>query len=540
MSVYPHLMSNASTARRLPLFTLTLLALLVAGCGDQHHEPASGVVGSPRSGGILKVAFDGDPLCVDPQQAGNNTALNTGRQLVDSLTDQDPQKGEIVPWLASSWEVDNDYRRFTFHLREGVTFSDGKVLDAAAVKANFEGIVALGARSILGATYLAGLKEIQTPDTHTVVVAFEQPNAQFLQATSTMSLGLLSPTTLAVPPADRCQGQLIGSGPFVLQSFVHNQSVKLQRREDYAWPSSLATHQGKAWLDGIDFLIVPESGVRLGSLLSGQIDVNTGVAPQDEKTLKAQGLTLLSRVNPGVVFNLAPNEKTPLLAEIAVRQALNKAIDRAELQSIVSTEQKPVTGLLASSTPFYHDYSALLAYDPQGARKLLDDAGWQVGADGVRSKNGQRLSFRLDYWQSTPILELVQQQLRLVGIDLRLNKSTISQVTALQASGDFSLTFFNLTRADPDVLRTVFLSPGRNINERQPGAIDPLLRESAATLDPTRRQALIDQASEALLREGHAIPLIELVTVLGHGKKVQGLHYEASSRLQLFDTWLQP
>ncbi|MDB5980957.1 MAG: nikB 2 [Pseudomonas sp.] len=518
-----------------PLF----LALFLAGCGDKNEQSSASASASPVQGGTLKVALDGDPMCVDPQQAGNNTALNIGRQIVDSLTDQDPQSGAIVPWLATRWEVDAEFRRFTFHLREGVTFGDGAVLDANAVKANFEQIVALGARSILGSTYLAGLKGIETPDSHTVVITFEQPNAQFLQATSTMSLGLLAPSTLALSPADRCQGNLVGSGPFLLKSFVHNQRAQLQRRDGYAWGSSLASHPGPAWLDGIEFVIVPESGVRLGSLLSGQIDVDTSVVPQNEQTLEAQGLPLLTRANPGVVFNLAPNETSPLYKELVLRQALNKAIDRNELRSIISRYQKPATALLASSTPYYRDFSSLLTYDPVGARKLLEDAGWKVGDDGIRIRNGQRLALRLDYWQTTPILELIQQQLRLVGIDLRLNKTTISQVSALRTSGDISLTFFNLTRADPDVIRSVFQSPGYNVNGREPSALDQVLQASAATLDNGQRQSLIDQASEVILREGHAIPLIELVTVLAHGKQVHGLHYEASTRLQFFDTWLR-
>jgi len=524
---------------KLSRLCLLFIAVSLAACGDKTAETAKSTAVTPVAGGTLKVALDGDPNCIDPQQAGNNTALNVGRQVVDSLTDQDPKTGEIVPWLATRWEVDADSRRFTFHLREGVKFSDGSPLDAAAVKANFENIVTLGARSILGSTYLAGLKAIETPDPHTVVIEFGQSNAQFLQATSTMSLGMLAASTLALPSAERCQGNLLGSGPFVLKSFVHNQRVQLARHEAYNWPSSLASHQGKAWLEGIEFVIVPESGVRLGSLLSGQIDVDTGVVAQNEQVLETQGVPLLARANPGVVYNLTPDETDPLYSDVKVRQALSKAIDREQLRSIISRYQKPATALLASSTPFYRDLSPLLAFDPDGARQLLEEAGWKVGADGIRVRDGKRLALQLSYWQNAPILELVQQQWRQVGVDLRLNKSTISQVSALQASGDMHLTFFNLTRADPDVIRTVYQSPGRNYNRRQPGFVDEVLRDAAATLDGPQRQQLIDQASDILLREAHAIPLIELATVLAHGKQVHGLHFEASSRLQFFDTWLQ-
>lgn len=493
----------------------------------------------PQEGGVVRAALDTDPQCVDPQQAANNNSLNIGRQLTDSLTDQRIDTGEIVPWLATDWSVSKDSRVFTFHLRRGVTFSDGAPVDAAAVKANLEGIVKLGARASLGAGYLEGLESVQAPDSHTVIVSFKAPNAQFLQATSTMSLGLLSPATLAESPEERCQGRLVGSGPFVLASFVHNKAVRLKRRDDYAWPSSLATHRGRAYLAGIDYLVIPESGVRTGSLLSGQLDVNTNVLPQDEPVLLSRGLPILARANPGIVYSLFPNVNDPVLREQAVRIAINKAIDRAQLKAIISRYQAPATAALAKTTPLYTDYSPLLAFDPQGSRKLLDDAGWKVGGDGIRVRNGQRLAVRLSYWQATPFIELVQQQLRAVGIDLQLNRTTISQVSAMQASGTMPLQFFNLTRADSDILRAVYATSARNIDRRQPEPVDTLLEQSSTELDAAKRRKLVGEAQANLLRAGYAIPLVELSTVIATTKAVHGLHYEASSRLQFYDTWIE-
>ncbi|OWT72821.1 MULTISPECIES: ABC transporter substrate-binding protein [unclassified Achromobacter] len=512
---------------------LNLAAALLL-CGAATVQAAE-----PQAGGVLKVALDGDPQCLDPQQAGNNTALNIGRQITDSLTDQDPRTGAIVPWLATRWAVEDDSRRFTFVLREGVSFADGTPVDADAVKANFEAIVKMGARSSLASTYLAGLENVQTPDAHTVVVRFKQANAQFLQATSTMSMGLLSKATLAKSYDERCQGQLIGSGPFVLQSFVHNQSAKLARRNDYGWASSLAGHSGRAYLDAIEFRVIAESGVRTGSLISRQIDVNTSVLPQDEKVLQAQGLPILARSNPGLVYSFYPQESLPIGGDIAVRRALVKGINRPELQTILSQYQRAATSLLAQTTPLYIDHSADLAYDPEGAAKLLDDAGWKPGADGIRVKDGKRLAIALEYWQSVTYLELVQQQLRAIGIDLQLKKSVIGQVNAKRDSGQLALQFYNLTRADPDILRTVFLASGRNVNFRQPAEVDDVLARSAGTLDTDTRRKLVDRAVTLLLRDGHAIPLVELATVGATGKNVHGLHYEASSRLQFFDTWIE-
>jgi peptide/nickel transport system substrate-binding protein len=204
-----------------------------------------------------------------------------------------------VPWLATDWKVSDDNRRFSFTLRDGVTFSDGTAFNAQAVKDNLQAIVAMGARASLASTYLKGLTEIDTPDANHVTVVFAQPNAQFLQATSTMSLGFFASQTVKATVDARCQGGLIGTGPFVLSTFVHNQKVDITRRSGYKWPSSLAKHQGDSYLDGIEYRVIPESGVRFGSLVSGQLDLNAGVTPQDEPLILAKKLRLLPALTRG-------------------------------------------------------------------------------------------------------------------------------------------------------------------------------------------------------------------------------------------------
>jgi peptide/nickel transport system substrate-binding protein len=96
--------------------------------------------GAPKAGGTLTFAVSSDAKCVDPQQVGSNDAIYSARQLVDSLTDQDPATGKIVPWLAEKWQISPDATGYTFTLRKGVTFSDGTPLDAAAVKATFDAV----------------------------------------------------------------------------------------------------------------------------------------------------------------------------------------------------------------------------------------------------------------------------------------------------------------------------------------------------------------------------------------------------------------
>ena len=530
--------AGTAAAAGLVLGVLATLTTLSA-CGSAAGQRGDGYTGPPVTGGTLRVAFDADITCADGQQVGNNTALNVSRQLTDSLTDQDPATGKIVPWLAESWDVSDDSTTFTFHLRDGVHFTDGTPFTSQSVKDNFEGIVDLGAKSSLGATYLAGLTGIDTPDPRTVTVRFAEPDAQFLQASSTMTLGFYAPSTLAETPEQRCTGDLVGTGPFTLTDFSPAGGASLVRNDDYRWGSALAQHQGPAYLDGIDFTVVPESGVRNGSLASGQIDVDTAVQPQDEELLDQSGFPIVDRPNPGVNYSLFPNWKKGPFTDPRVRQAVNAAVNRDELTAVLSARQKPATSVLGSTTPGYTDQSDLLRHDPDTANRLLDEAGWTGrDSDGFRTKDGARLTAPVGYWQTAPFLELVQQQLRAVGVDLQLEKKTMAETAAAQQARTNDVEFYNLTRSDPDVLRTVFDAGGRNVNNRPAGHVDDLLGDSLATTDPAARARTVGDITAELVRDGNVIPLVELSGISATAPDVHGYRYEASSRLQLLDTWL--
>ncbi|AUG30312.1 MULTISPECIES: ABC transporter substrate-binding protein [Microbacterium] len=521
------------------------LALALTACAG--GTPAADPTASSASavpGGNLTFAISVDSQCIDPQQVGNNDAIAIARQTVASLTTQDPQTGDILPWIAQSWKVNDDATSFTFTLRGGATYADGAPIDAASVKTNFEAIQALGAKATLGSSYLAGLKSIEVPDASTVVIDFSAPSAQFLQATSTFTLGLLSPATASVSQADRCLGKYVGSGPFSVKSYTPNQGAVLERRAGYDWAPPTAAHSGDAYLDTITYVVIPESGNRTGSLQSGQIDATTGIATTDAPLFQTADFWSHNRANPGVVYNLYANQSTPKLADVSVRQAIQKGIDREQItSSLLGPDDKPAVSPLSSSTPYFTDLSAELVYDPDAAKKLLDADGWTVGSDGIREKNGEKLSFLVTYWQSPKeVLELVQQQLRQIGVDLQLKFASIADVQAAQADGDYDFSYGNLTRADPDVLRTVFSSQGTNNATKRTAVepIDELLAQQAATTDRAQRQKLVDEAATLLVTDASSIPIYQLSTTITASAKVHDLTFEASSRLDFYDAWVTP
>lgn len=291
------------------------------------------------------------------------------------------------------------------------------------------------------------------------------------------------------------------------------------------------------------FKVLPESGVRTGGLQSGQVDAIGSVGRADEAALKASGVQLLARANPGIVFGLSPNIARPPLNDEKVRQAIGLAIDRGQVAATVfPSGTRPATSVLAHTTPGYTDLGSLLAHDRTRAATLLDDDGWKTGADGIREKNGAKLRLTATWFANAATnqsaLELVQQQLKAVGVQLELRQLPIAQLVQIQQSGEFDLLWGNITRADPDILRTWFSTDLSNFYHLPKTGLDGLLNGEAAAADAAKRSSVVARAQQDIARHAYTIPVVELQTELGAAKKVHDLKFDASSRIQLHDTWI--
>jgi peptide/nickel transport system substrate-binding protein len=537
-----------------PLIALVALAGLatLSACGGGAKAASDDDAGSPVKGGTLKIAFWDDAQgCIDPNQVYWIESRSLDRQFADSLTDQDPETGKIVPWLAKSWTVNADATKFTFKLREDVTFSDGEKLDAAAVKTAYDATHALGAKSLLGLTYTAGYKESKVIDPYTVEVDFSAPNSAFLQASSTTTMAVLSPKTYQETPEVRCTGKgLIGSGAFTLDSYTAATQAHLTRRDDYAWPSSLVKNQGAAYLDAIAVSYIKEDSVRVGSLTSGSIDIawpRLPISEADQKVIEAGGARIESRALPGISDSYFPNisDGKPL-ADPQVRQALQKSIDRKSFASTIFWDGYPVvSGPFDSTTPYATDSSAALAYDPEGARKLLDAAGWTAGADGYRSKDGKPLTLTIPLQASTPGDQLVQDQLKQVGIKVDLKVLTLAQYQATAASGNYDLLATYYTRADPSVLGSVLDSKVSQAGTAQLSQdadaakdVSKLFAAGLNAADDTKRATAYADLQKEIIDQGVMFPLYERVQTAGVSSKVHGFAWTSEAFLRANDIWI--
>ncbi|MFC9224221.1 ABC transporter substrate-binding protein [Streptomyces hygroscopicus] len=527
--------------------------------GGPSGDQAAGD-GKPVRGGTLQFALIDYQRSPDPQWGTNYAESLIGNNITDKLTWQDPDTGEIKPWLAKSWEHNKDLTEFTFHLRTDVTFSDGTPFDSAVVKANFDQYVHGDQKlGILpnGATLLPGYIETRTPDKYTAVIRFKKPLASFLQAssfTANAQPGFLSLSTLKLSAEQRTDPKkVIGTGPFVYQSWKAQRSTVLVKRKGYNWSPPALKHQGEAYLNKIVFNTVPEASVRTGSLESGELDATLDVGTTDEKSLADQGFEIIHRAVSGTAIFFNFNSGLFPTNDIAVRKAIQLGWNREALKKTVLTDSYSVaTSVLGPSVSGYADYSgSVLRYDPQEAGQLLEKAGWKQGPDGIRVKDGKKLVVKLlginNLVVNKPAYESIQQDLKKIGIDLQLTVVPIPDYTAnlAKAKTDWNITAANRSRNDPAVLNLLYgplLGNGSYLGEDSTGVdvdeVTKTLGRLELTLDPAERKQYAKAAQDLLLDKYALVnPVYNPSQVIAQAKYVHGIIFDAQSRNHFVNAW---
>jgi len=479
-------------------------------------------------------------------------------QITDKLTWQNPKTLQVEPWIAESWSSNADKTEYTFKIRPGVTFSDGTPLDANAVAKNFD-TYGLGnkAQRLPISEVINNYDHSEVIDPLTVKFYFKKPSPGFLQGTATIGSGLVSLSTL-----QRTFDQLgdarhiIGSGPFVVSDEKLGREVDLTARKDYQWGPKNIAQQGPANLDGIKFIVTPEDSVRIGALLAGQADFIRQVQAYDEKQAQQQNFPIYAAPTRGVNDSISFRPDNPLVSDIKVRQALLHATNAQQVvQTLFSPNYPQATSVIANSAAGYVNLADKLKYDPALSKQLLDEAGWKVGSDGIREKDGKKLA--LTIYESLPqpqnkeVLQLVAQQWHQVGVALTVKAGDAGSATLDNL--DPLKTPLNVTevgRADPDVIKSSFYPTNRNVLLQKGGSSDKvqnfrddklnaLLVDISAEVDPAKRLALTGDAQRYLLDQAYVIPIFEEPQVFAGAPWLKGVSFEAVGRPSFYGAWLE-
>ncbi|MCX5044157.1 ABC transporter substrate-binding protein [Aldersonia sp. NBC_00410] len=417
-----------------------LAAGVLAGCSQgQQIAATDGPSGDPQKGGTVVYS---DVMFVTDALSGFYSTGNLLLQVVDRLVYVDPSNGAITPWLAEEFSRNDNATQYTFKIRDGVTFSDGTPLTAEVVKANLDQ-VGKGdqEKKIPAFTDFVGYDRSEVAG-NTVTVFLSKPNANFYRALAGHRAGIRGLSTLALNYENQAKIEnVVGSGAFVYESQVPDQKIVLKRRDGYAWPPAVSPNKGAAYLDKLEIRAIGEPGLRAGAVQSKQVDVARGIQPTDEAGLTAAGKQVVPVTAPLLTSNIAAvrigNEE---VSDVRVRKALQLGIDRQALvDTVLSDNYQAADSVLNHDDPAFTDLSKEIAYDPDEARRLLDEAGWKVGSDGIREKDGKKLALSLSASVQSvvmrPAVEFLESQWRELGISL------------VNLAGD--TTAYNIAISDP-------------------------------------------------------------------------------------------
>lgn len=341
------------------------------------------------------------------------------------------------PLLAQSWEEAPDGMAWTFHLKPGVTFHDGKPLTAQAVARYIE--LYRGAEN---GYMVDAIERAETPDDLTLHLVMKQPDPNILFNLS--SIYIADPDTVEAQGADYGVTTAVGTGPFKLESFTQGQDTVVVRNDDYAWGSDISANAGPAHLARVTFREIPEDSTAFLELKSGGADALLSV-PTDYLAEIGGDAALSVTAFPGQeVFYMPINVTKAPFTDIKLREAAALAINQGEiLQNVFSGYGAEAHNFLISSLSESRiDPAYDIAYNPDRANQLLDEAGWVKGADGIREKDGQKLTVAL--WTQNDsvfrrLTEVVQAELKAVGFDPQIQTFDSSTIRDQYKAGEHQL-----------------------------------------------------------------------------------------------------
>jgi peptide/nickel transport system substrate-binding protein len=478
---------------------LVILAALLASCA---RRPA------PDE---LVMILESSPASLDPRIGTDAPSERIYELVFDSLLRRDDHF-QLQPSLAERWETP-DPLTCIFHLRYGVRFHDGRPLTARDVKWTFDSMLQGTVRTPKASAYRY-VDRIDTSDEATVVFHLKEPYASLLWNLSDGAVGIVPYGS----GADFAQHP-IGSGPFQFVSMQQDKDVVLARNGDY-WGT-------RPKLPRVRFAIVPDTTTRALELRKGTADVA-------ENSLTADMIGPLSKDNlevqikPGTIYSyIAMNLRDPILSDVRVRRALAYAINREPIiRYLWRDEVRPANSILPPQHWAYNPNVHTYEYDPERARKLLDEAGYPV-RNGVRF----HLIMKTSTEESTRLMAAVfQQQLANVGIALDIRTFEFATFYSDVGKGAFQLFSMRWVggNQDPDIFEHVFYSSSTPPKRANRGyysnpRVDALIDAGRRETDREKRKRIYWELQEILAEDLPYINLWYSDNVLVHTRRVRGI-----------------
>lgn len=506
-------------ARRFP--AVAFACLLLIGLGGLGSASCRGRSSADQVTILLEKRIE----TFDPRVSADSAAERLRQLMFNALTRKD-EKFNPIPDLAEKFESSPDRRTFTFHLRSGVKFHDDRPLSSLDVKYTFDSMMAKGFPSAKKAELSREIAAIEVVNPQTVVFRCVNPCPNL--PNMIIPVGIVPEGS-----TDQFTKRPIGTGPFKLESYTEDQEAVLVANKSY--------FEGAPSINRLSIRITPDNSTRESELRKGSADlaINADFDPVTVEGLqKAPGLKV-GIIDGTNITHLGVNLTDPILKDKRVRQALAYAIDQdAVIRDVLRGQAKSARSILPPSQWAYEPNVTAYGYDPDRARKLLDEAG-------KPEVNGKR--FKLTLKTSTlsiarKIGEALQEQMRKIGVDLELQPLERQKLTQDMIDGTFQLYLNQLVGGNQstDIFKFVYSSKsippnGQNRSRYNNPAIDKLLDE-ATMAAPERAREIFSQIQKILADELPQIYLWRPATIVVQRDRVAEIKLEPSGDWRVLRT----
>ena len=437
-----------------------------------------------------------------------------------------------VGCLAEDWTISEDGRIYTFNIRDGVTFSDGTPCDANAILANFNAILENRERH----TWLEMMNllvGVSAPDDDTFVIEMSEPYYPMLTELACIRpFAMISPNCMIDGSTKDGVNGYIGTGPYVLTDFVTDEYAVFERNENY-WGEKPAIRK-------ITVKVIPDNQTRIMALENGEIDLIFGKNMLDADAISQyvdSDKFTVGLSDPTSTRHIVLNTTHDILGDKSVRQALQHATNRQAISEGIFYGLEPAADTLYSATVPYCDVDLEpYAYDADEAARLLDEAGWTMGSDGVRAKDGQKLALDLLYNSDSvtekTISEYLQSEYLKLGISLNIHGEEEQSYRDNMKAGNFDMVF-NICWGmpyDPQSSLAAMRAPVYGDYAAQQGLedkaeIDQAITDILTSTDETKRQELYTFVLTRLHEDAVYLPLTFETNKALYTSDLKGVHF---------------
>jgi peptide/nickel transport system substrate-binding protein len=487
------------------------------------------MAGTPMTGGTLRAALTASAPTLDPHSATHLAVREIGLHIFEGLLTFDA-KFQVVPQLAERWEVSSDGKVYTFFLRKGVKFHNGKEMTAEDVRASVERFRAVAPRR----NELDGLAKLEVVGPSVVRMTLSKPDASFLAA-------IANPICqLAILPKEAVEGRainkadIIGTGPYKFVEWIPDRWVRVARFADYRAEGKVEPNgfggARRAYADEIRFIPVPEPGARVAGLQTGEYDfadfLPSASIPQLTGDRSLRIVRLGPQNYPTVYFN-----HTGLFKNLKLRQAVQAALNMDEIMQVANDGDGRVDPGYYFKEQVWHTTAGGKLYNqknPAKAKQLLEAAGYK-GEPVVFVTNS-------DYDYMYKSAQVIQEQLKKIGMNVKLQ--VYDWPGSLAVRKDMSkwdlFTSSHSTRFDPSANDFYFRAKTTFLGYNNP-KMEALLDKASAATKFEDRYKIYEEVQKLIYEDVPMLKLYDHFTWQGHSAKLQG--YSPWVQVRLWNVW---